>query len=324
MLNANLVDIKENDIVSYDQELLPILLKDNSSNKNIIWATDNYISFGNEFASENEIKPSLISGIYGNIIQPRAKRSENDQQIRVKDKAEVFTPSWICNKQNNLVDKLWFSSEAIFNIETEKGWVSQPDKIIFPTKNNRTWQDYVFDIRMEISCGEAPYLVSRYDSVTGIYISILDRIGLLDRKLRIVSENTITIDEWMKWAKISFQSVYGYDWQGDNVLLARENLLFTFIDYYKLKFEKEPTTDELLEISTIISWNIWQMDGLKYVIPNSCTEIQTVNDGLFESSISIRKCEGCEKNMFRKHNGIHCKIKDWKASKVILFSSLLK
>lgn len=44
-------------------------------------------------------------------------------------------------------------------------------------------------MRLEISCGEAPYLVSRYDSVTGKTIKIKNRIGLLDRKLRIVSEN---------------------------------------------------------------------------------------------------------------------------------------
>jgi hypothetical protein len=39
---------------------------------------------------------------------------------------------------------------------------------------------------MEISCGEAPYLVSRYDTVSGNIISVDDRIGLLDRKLRVV------------------------------------------------------------------------------------------------------------------------------------------
>ena len=59
---------------------------------------------------------------------------------------------------------------------------------------------------------------------------------MLDRKLRVVSENTDSEPEWYEWAKKAFMSIYGFDWQGDNVLLARENLLFTFSDYYIEKF----------------------------------------------------------------------------------------
>lgn len=323
MLNENLVDINENDILNYDKSLFSVLLLDHSSQNNIIWATDNYYLLGNSYQFFNQITPELISGVNSNVIKPRSKRTETEQRIRVKDKAEVFTPSWLCNLQNNIVDNAWFKSKDVFNKELDKKWLTNNEPISFSALNE-SWMDYVKDVRLEISCGEAPYLVSRYDSVTGIYIPVSDRIGLLDRKLRVVSENTSTIDEWMQWTKISYQCIYGYDWQGDNVLLARENLLRTFIDYYKLKFEKEPTKDELLEIATIISWNIWQMDGLKCVIPNSCTDTQIINDGLFENSVIIKKCEGCEKNIIKKHTGIHCKIKDWKSNKVILFSSLLK
>ena len=52
---------------------------------------------------------------------------------------------------------------------------------------------------MEISCGEAPYLVSRYDTVTGKWIEVGDRIGILDRKIRIINENADGEQEWMKW-----------------------------------------------------------------------------------------------------------------------------
>lgn len=38
-------------------------------------------------------------------------------------------------------------------------------------------------------------MVSRYDTVTGETISISQRIGLLDRKLRVVSENTETEEQ---------------------------------------------------------------------------------------------------------------------------------
>ena len=75
-----------------------------------------------------------------------------------------------------------------------------------------------------MSCGESPYLVSRYNVITGEDIPISDRVGLLDRKLRIVCENVDDEKDWYEWAKIAYQSIYGFEWQGDNLVLAREAL----------------------------------------------------------------------------------------------------
>ncbi len=60
MVSRNLVNIKENDILKYDKELLPILLRDNSSKQNIIWATYNYLSYGYKYASSAEITTPLL------------------------------------------------------------------------------------------------------------------------------------------------------------------------------------------------------------------------------------------------------------------------
>lgn len=65
-------------------------------------------------------------------------------------------------------------------------WNSSTERIPFPTLDGKTWEDYVKDTRLEVSCGEAPYLVSRYGVVSGIDIDIKDRIGILDRKLRVI------------------------------------------------------------------------------------------------------------------------------------------
>lgn len=67
-------------------------------------------------------------------------------------------------------------------------------KILFSP--NKNWEDYIKSIRLEISCGEAPYLISRYDTVTGKTIDIKNRIGLLDRKFRVLNENVDDCDEW--------------------------------------------------------------------------------------------------------------------------------
>lgn len=324
IMEKNRIDIKENFIFKLDNELLEILLKDRSSKKNIIWATDNYSSRGFGYQRYDHITIEAITGYHGNVIKPRTEKSKKEQVNRIRDKAEVFTPSWICNKQNNLVDNAWFGTDFVFNEETEKTWIATAEPIVFPTATGKTWQDYINDVRLEITCGEAPYLVSRYDTVSGYIIELSQRIGLLDRKLRVVSENTQTEKEWLKWSIKSFQNIYGYDWQGDNVLLARENLLFSFIDYYKAKFGKEPDIDILKKIAEILSWNIWQMDGLKFVIPESCKKFEEGQLSLFDADTEKQNCPGCAKNDPYAHTGIYCIIKDWKKNKKIKFVSLLK
>ncbi len=287
------VDVKENKILEMDASLLSILIKDNSSGKNLIWATDDYAKNGFGYGKNDHIEICAITGKNGNLIKPRTEKTKQEQLMRVRDKAEVFTPSWICNKQNNLVDNAWFGRENVFNTETDKSWQTNTARIKFP--EGKTWQDYVKAQRLEITCGEAPYIASRYDTVTGEIIQVKDRIGLLDRKLRIVSENTDNEQDWYEWAKEAYKSVYGYDWQGDNVLLARENLLFTFCDYYENKFGVYPIKEYLREIAEILSWNIWQMDGLKFVIPNSCHRMESLQISLFDEP----KKEECAKDVKR-------------------------
>lgn len=128
------------------------------------------------------------------------------------------------------------------------------------------------DTRLEITCGEAPYIVSRYDTTTGAVIPIVERIGLLDRKLRVVSENTDTSGLWLEAAQEAYKSTYAYEWQGDSLLIARESMLYSFIEYYRAKFGKNPLQKSINYIAYIISWNVWQMDGLKGVVPGSCKD----------------------------------------------------
>ena len=186
-------DILENDLLAFDSELLPILLTDRSKSNatgephNIVWGTDNYTSNGEGYGEWDEISVPAISGEHGLILQPRVNKTKEEQEHRSRVKAEVFTPVWICNKQNNLIDAAWFGGTAPFNTENEDNtWTTSTERIPFPTLDGKTWEDYVKDTRLEVSCGEAPYLVSRYGVVSGIDIDIKDRIGILDRKLRVI------------------------------------------------------------------------------------------------------------------------------------------
>lgn len=107
------VDIKENDILEMSPELLNTLLKDHTlSNEdkqvNIFWATDNYAARGAGYQYSDPITIEAISGENGDVIVPRSLKSKATQQQRSREMAEVFTPSWICNEQNNLVENAWF------------------------------------------------------------------------------------------------------------------------------------------------------------------------------------------------------------------------
>lgn len=328
MLPEQNIDIKENDLLKIDRSLLEILLKDKTTEKNIIWATDNYSKYGELYTSEKEIKIELITSRHGGVIKPRVEKSKEERLQRVRQKAEVFTPSWVCNLQNNLVDEVWFDRKGVFNIEKERSWEATKEKIQFSDEKGKTWQDYVNSNRMEITCGEAPYLASRYDTVTGEYIEVPNRIGLLDRKLRVVAENTDSREDWLKWAMVAVQSSYGFEWQGDNILIARENLLFDVAEHYEAKFHEKLETQDLVGFAKVIAWNIWQMDGLKFVIPNSCCTKEIIEEDLFESHVISKPCEGCklgygEKSYF-KHNGIYCKIRDWKENKTLRFVDIMK
>ena len=297
------IDINETEVLKQYPEVLEMLLKDHTTQQNIYWATDSYADRGKGYQFKDAITIDRITGDNGMIIRPRSVKSKDEQTKRSKDMAEVFTPSWVCNAQNNLIDDAWFGKQDVFNSESpDHTWKAISGKIEYP--EGKTWKDYVRDTRLEITCGEAPYLVSRYDTVSGMPIELTERIGLLDRKLRVVSENTETTGEFLDWCQEAYKNIYGYEWQGDNLLLAREALLFTFLDYYKAKFGEDPLLKSIQYIAYIISWNVWQMDGLKFCPPGE---------------------EPCEGDLFTPSN--LCLIRDWRKPRdkqKIYFKSLLK
>jgi len=346
-------DVQETALAELDKNILLILLKDRSTGKNILWATDDYKDLGIGFAADDEITLPAITGAHGNLIKPRALKSKEEQGARTRNMAEVFTPLWICNKQNNLADNAWFGRENVFNTENGTDWQATEGKIAFPGEDGADgWRAYIASKRMEITCGEAPYLASRYDTMTGEIVPLEKRIGLLDRKLRVINERTRNLKDrergkkrWLELATLAVRSIYGFEWAGDNILLARENLLFTVADYYAAKFGDALDMEMLEHFAEIISWNIWQMDGLKAVVPNSChdykKERQAVTPNLFAAkdfsartlkrSVSPcdvdederQKCQGCLKDNIDLHNGVYCKLKNWSTGKVLLFKDML-
>ena len=299
------------DIFSWPvQSVLAQLLQDKTTKQNIILAADTYFVGGEAVAPEEYITEGLLRGMGDNPIQPRHVKSRTAQQDRTKKKAEVFTPVWICNRMNNFCDEEWFGVKNVFNVEIDNGrsWQPRMRWVAFP--EDRKWQDYVDSTRIEITCGEAPFLVSRYDAADGSAIEISRRIGMLDRKLRVVSENVNNEEEWLYWTYRAFQSVYGYEYQGDNLLIARVNLLMTFFEYLESCLKRKPTDAELRRVANIICWNIWQMDGLTGTVPLRTRPAAVRQETLF----STREATARE--------GIPCLIYDWRANRSIRFDSM--
>ena len=310
------IDILENRVLKETPGLLEVLLKDHTTQQNIFWATDSYAELGDGFRWHDSITVAAITGEHGDVIMPRVMKTRDEQQRRVKQMAEVFTPAWLVNKMNNAADEVWFGRQNVFNVPTEEGWRPTEEPVMMPT--GKSWHDYVLATRLEITCGEAPFLTSRYDMISGVSIAIKARMGMLDRKLRIVNEHC-TGDEWTRWALLALGSVYGFEWQGDNLLLARESLLASFSESYEQQFGHKADRATLMLAAEIIAWNVWQMDGLKGVVPASCRETRIMETDFFgETKVtSVSPCPGCEHDDITLHNGMRCCLRRWLPSETM-------
>ena len=310
------IDILENRVLKETPGLLEVLLKDHTTQQNIFWATDSYAELGDGFRWHDSITVAAITGEHGDVIMPRVMKTRDEQQRRVKQMAEVFTPAWLVNKMNNAADEVWFGRQNVFNVPTEEGWRPTEAPVMMP--KGKSWHDYVLATRLEITCGEAPFLTSRYDMISGVSIAIKARMGMLDRKLRIVNEHC-TGDEWTRWALLALGSVYGFEWQGDNLLLARESLLASFSESYEQQFGHKADRTTLMLAAEIIAWNVWQMDGLKGVVPASCRETRIMETDFFgETKVtSVSPCPGCEHDDITLHNGMRCCLRRWLPSETM-------
>ena len=211
--------------------ILEILIKDQTTGKNIVWGTDQYGYRPDECMTVEHVKEKEI--------RPRILKSLEDQKSRTDSKAEVFTPFEIIKKMNDSVDN-----------DFDGGYM-----------------DYIKRTVLEITCGEAPYLVSRYDVSTGEIISLENREGLLDRKMKKVNE-LVENKQCTWWPTMcdALNSTYGYEFQGDSLLLARINIFKDINDWYN-DLTGEDFSDMGILVARMITFNIIQMDGLTMTIP---------------------------------------------------------
>lgn len=246
---------------------IPDLLVDKTTGENIIFAEDEYEGHGLTDHYTEDIMKELIASKQLNY---RVRKSIEHQKSRTKKNAEVFTPSWICK---DMID------------------MCEPPE---------DWQEFVLSTWLEITCGECPYLVNLYDSTTGEKVPIDKRIGVLDRKFRLINKHIVQEDftneksykrKWIDTMYDAMRSTYGYEFQGDNLFIARVNVLRCFVENFYVKWNKMPPDATIRKAIEIIQWNLWQMDGLKDTVPFSDTPAK-IMDWKLNEVIEFRSCKG--------------------------------
>ncbi len=179
-------------------------------------------------------KYNIVWGVSEKMRQEITLAEAKEILTSTNSNAEMVTPREVAAKMNSAAD-----AAAGYRI--------------VDTKN---WQDYVREPKIEIACGEAPFIteVSEQD--------LTQRAGFLDRKLYYVNKYCEDETNWQKWARAAYQATYGYELRGDKLLKARWNLLKTYHDFYQVKFPGQKIPERCWqEIAEIISWNLFQMDG---------------------------------------------------------------
>lgn len=301
------IDISENTLRNRGR-ILEILLGDKTTGKNILWATDSYVNRGKDYQPQKQILHEQITGLNGKLIQPRAAKSREEQIARTKGKAEVFTPLKVVKEMNMAIN--WAGGN-------------------WPVSENN-WLNYIRETRLEITCGEAPFIAGRYNPTanTGAIIKPANRVGFLDNKLQIIGEFVDNKADWLEHAETALKASYGYEWQGDNLLIARENILQTIDDFYRDKFggRNKLSTEQLEHFAEIIAWNIFQMDGINYVIPMTrvMEKRKVVEDGTGMFSAAMLGEEKREYTVEVKKEGRKVKIMDWQTGKPVYFYKLLE
>ncbi|MBR4399998.1 MAG: Eco57I restriction-modification methylase domain-containing protein [Aeriscardovia sp.] len=174
-------------------------------------------------AWESPIRQDEVS-----LIRPRAFKEDAEKQARIKTHAEVFTPFEVVSR---MTKALWEDPEG----------------------HDKTY--------LEIACGEAPFITSRYDAATGTPVALQERVGILDRKLQEAGKAAEDDEDWMERVEEALKSVYGYEFQGDSLFIARANVLDAFLENFETRFHRVCDPDLLLKEASIVSWNFWQMDG---------------------------------------------------------------
>lgn len=213
--------------------LLEALLMDHTTGDAIIWEPGRTMEL-HEIVGPNPIRPIL----------PRWRKAAEARAARTRKRAEVYTPSWVVGKMVGAID----------------------------TETPMDWPEYLRATWLEVTCGEGAYITTRYEMDSGAPIPEPERVGILDRKLRLLREHfgaPVFSRGIVDLCMDALRTVYGYEYQADSLLIARINVLLTIAEHIHLLTGRPINRCEAESAIGDIAHNLWQMDGLTDCIPGT-------------------------------------------------------
>ena len=223
----------------------------NTTTTNIRIATQGYTNpDGTPMSEADQITPEWITEC-SDQIKRRCDKAKEEQTKRTKKNAEVFTP---LPTVKHMIDA------AENNMEIDP---TQPE-----------WKQRITSRTLEIACGEGPFITSRYDPITGEPVEEQDRVGMLDRKLRLLKDRDYLTIEWkLEYLYIALQQTYGVEYQGDNLLIARANVFLTWYEAFEAVIGSAPIKGACIVACEIITNTITQADFLTGLLPTTTDQI---------------------------------------------------
>lgn len=247
--------------------------------RNIVWATQDYEDLG--IHADQQITLDVLNA-NPSLIAQRTTKARDAQAVRTKKRAEIFTPAWLVNFQNDVVDHAWSAGHEPYDdaIPDASAGIVRPLRPTLPAFDDvsgKAWENYVDRRVLEVACGEAPYLTSRYDATTGEPIALGGRVGFFDRKLAAIPISLGDEAATLNWALRALRATFGFELQGDSLLLARLNLLASFDEATSALLGRSLVADDLTEAAHVIAQNVWQMDGLTLKSPSGADVVLPVD-----------------------------------------------
>ena len=136
-------------------------------------------------------------------------------------------------------------------------------------------------------------------------IPVARRIGILDRKLRVVSENVTTEDEWRKYATHAVQSTYGYEYQGDNLFVGAGQPSADLCGASASPLAAQANRRGAASHRQHHQLEPVQMDGLHLSVPGGKPQSEAEQLDLFSMFGTVEE----------QIPAVSCKVKNWRSNK---------
>lgn len=218
-----------------DESVLETLLTDKSTRRPLVWPSGpNHPAAW--MSREDFLRPQLAAE------DPQAEQAEFLE--------------W--NRKLNTLDAAWFGHEPAFNEESAQGWQTLSEPVAFDDPFH--WKKYVTRPVFLFQAGHGQALVFRPFAQGAEPMQYGKRMGILDRRLRIISENTREESEWLRWAESALQSLYGTDVSPLAIFQARLSALVAVREAYAQRFGGQLPVREEKYMVTTLCWNLFQMD----------------------------------------------------------------